>query len=506
MNLSMQINSGIRQEQNLSIQAIQSAELLQKTTQELQVAIEKELEENPLLEMDDSGDYSSEEEGKGKEDSEFPEGESSLTEVGAEEYPKEDWDGLLDSSLGDAEKPLKDLNAPDPEKEEWKNQYKSVASMQDKLREQLVDWNLSKEVLELVEYLIDSLDEKGYLSAEALESIDDLNSGNLSQEILEIEDIILGKKDLESARDNVKKAFRVLHSLKPYGIGARNLRECLLIQAYAKEDFSELSIRILEHEFDNLSTLKYKVIAKNLSVTLDEVQVAVKHLSTLSPHPGFLISETPVAVITPDLEVIEEPKGVYKASLLKAARFSRRLKISSSYKIYLNDPSKEVKDFITERLSKAKNLINNVNYRESTIEKVMQKIIEKQPDFFAKGPRFLKPMKLQEVGDSLNLHESTISRTVNGKYVVTEYGTFELRYFFSSGVRQEGNEELAQQQILQALKELIDSEDKKHPLSDDALSKALKEQGIDIARRTVAKYREEKLRILSARDRRNIGT
>ena len=205
----------------------------------------------------------------------------------------------------------------------------------------------------------------------------------------------------------------------------------------------------------------------------------------------------------PDLEILEESPGVYKASLLRSAKFYHRLKISNTYKSYLKEsPTKEVKDFIRERLNKANNLIHCVGYRESTIERVMQKIIEFQPDFFAKGPTFLRPMMLQEVADALELNLSSVSRVVNGKYVETKYGVFELRSFFSLAVKQDGEEDLGVKQILHELKELIDAEIKKNPLSDQALSEALAEKGIKIARRTVAKYRENNLKILPARLRK----
>lgn len=489
MDLSMQIHSGIRQEQNLSAQTLQSVQLLQMTTHELEVAIEKELSENPLLEMDAPSDSSNEEEKRIESDIE---NENPLNEFSADDFPKDYWDNFTD------------LNTPDPEKEEWKNQGKSVASMQDKLLEQLRDWDRPKEVIEIVEYLIDSLDEKGYLVAP--ENGEGVNRENISPNLQEAEDVIAFRKDLENASENVQEAFHVLRSFTPRGIGARNLRECWLIQAYAIPDFPKLAIRILEEEFENLQNLKYKQIAKNFDVSLEEVQDAVKHYKELSAYPGILINETPVNFIVPDLEVVEESPGVYKASLLRSARFHHRLRISPMYKSYLNkSATKEVKDFIRDRLNKANSLIHCVGYRETTIERVMQKIIEKQPDFFSKGPEYLKPMVLQEVADALQLNLSSISRVVNGKYVETQHGVFELRQFFSLGVKQEGEEELGQQQILHALKELIDSENKNSPLSDQALSEALAKKGIKIARRTVAKYREENLKILSARLRKIVG-
>lgn len=504
MAMNMQLGVNAKLEQNLSVQMLQSIGVLQMTTQELELAIKQEIEVNPMLEMADSDDDF----GEDFEDEDYTResDDSDGAEAGMiNERSDINWDEYFEAGFGDYERPIKDLNQPDPEETEWKNQTKSSLNLQDKLLQQLREWKRPPEIKKLVAYLINSLDDRGYLQNTTQANIIGQSDSFKSPAILEAEDVIEGKLELENASYDVQEAFHVLHSLSPRGIGARNLRECLLIQAYSIPDFSPLAIKILEDHFEDLKALHYSTIAKAMDVSVDEVQAAVRRLSALSPHPGYLISDAPVAYVTPDLEVVEERNGQFRAILKRESRFSNRLRINQTYKRLLLDArtSKKDKEFIRERLNKANMFISNITHRETTLERVMNAIIKLQPDFFKLGPDHLRPMIQQEIADALDLKSiSSISRTVNGKFVETSYGVFELRSFFTNAVMQEDGEDLSQQKILNALKELIDNEDKSKPLSDDALAKALEGRGITIARRTVAKYRENNLKILSARLRK----
>lgn len=500
----MQLGMNAKLEQNMSPQMLQSIAVLQMTTQELELAVKQEINENPLLEIIDDESYDTEEY---QEPSYRESDDSDNAEAGMLESHSEDinWDEYFKEGFGDYERPIKDLNQPDPEEMEWRNQTKSSLNLQDKLLEQLRDWKRPQKIMDLVTYLIDSLDDKGYLQSSSQANIVGQEETEKSPEILEIEEIIEGKLELENSSYNVQEAFHVLQSLSPRGIGARNLRECLLIQAYSIPDFSPLAIKILENCFEDLKALRYSAIAKTLKVSTEDIQAAVRKLSILSPHPGYLINDTPVSYISPDLEIVEEKSGEYRAVLKRESRFSNKLKINQTYKQLMNDShtNKETRDFIKERLNKANMFISNISHRESTLERVMNAIIKRQPDFFRLGPDHLRPMVQQEIADMLDLKNvSSVSRTVNGKFVETKFGVFELRSFFTNAVTQETGEDLSQQKILNALKALIDAENKSKPLSDDALAKELEKQGITIARRTVAKYREEKLGILSAKFRK----
>lgn len=525
MNLGMQLNQGVRLEQTLSPQMLQSITILQMNTLDLETAIKQETEQNPLLELADT-------EEKDEADSlveDYPEDYSDVNsdsddvETGLIDDPDEkliDWDKYFEEGFVDADRPLKDLNVPDPEEEEWIRQPTESQSMQDFLKNQLRSWKRPERIVVVVEYLIDCLDEKGYVQSALVQDVSTLQvrSGfkeveeispeylaSSNPDILEAEEVLQNKKELEEASFFVREAFHILQSLSPRGIGARNLRECLLIQAYSLPDFSLLAIRILEKHFESLKTLRYGVIAKELDVTTEEVQGAVQELSKLSPHPGVQISNSSIQMIVPDMSVVEEKPGVFKV-IVKEAPFRSRLRINQTYrKLLMNSStSKKDKEYIREKLNAANSFLRSVDNRQSTIELVMNAILKRQMDFFIKGPEYLHPMILQTIADDIQRDPSTVNRVTNGKYVETPYGIYELKQFFTNGLKQDDGSDLSSARILNAIKELIENEDRKKPLSDQALTNALEEKGIRIARRTVAKYREEELKILPARLRKEV--
>ena len=254
-----------------------------------------------------------------------------------------------------------------------------------------------------------------------------------------------------------------------------------------------------------MKTLRYGVIAKELDVTTEEVQGAVQELSKLSPHPGVQISNSSIQMIVPDMSVVEEKPGVFKV-IVKEAPFRSRLRINQTYrKLLMNSStSKKDKEYIREKLNAANSFLRSVDNRQSTIELVMNAILKRQMDFFIKGPEYLHPMILQTIADDIQRDPSTVNRVTNGKYVETPYGIYELKQFFTNGLKQDDGSDLSSARILNAIKELIENEDRKKPLSDQALTNALEEKGIRIARRTVAKYREEELKILPARLRKEV--
>lgn len=525
MNLGMQLNQGVRLEQNLSPQMLQSITILQMNTLDLETAIKQETEQNPLLELTDTEEKNEEDvssEDYTEENIESnPDAED--METGLIDDPDEkliDWDKYFEEGFVDAERPLKDLNAPDPEEEEWSLQPTESQSMQDFLKNQLRSWKRPERIVVIVEYLIDCLDDKGYVQTALAQDVSSLKirSGfkeveeispeylaSSNPDILEAEEVLQNKKELDKASFVVREAFHILQSLSPRGIGARNLQECLLIQAYSIPDFSALAIKILEKYFEALKTLRYGAIAKELNVTTDEVQIAVQELSKLSPHPGVLINNSSIQMIVPDMSVIEEKPGVFKV-IMKDIPIRSRLRINQTYKRLLMNPStsKKDKEYIRDKLNSANSFLRSVDNRQSTIELVMKAIIQRQTDFFVKGPEYLHPMILQTIADDIQRDPSTVNRVTNGKYVETAYGVYELKQFFTNGLRQDDGSDMSSARILNLIKELVENEDRKKPLSDQALTNALEEKGIRIARRTVAKYREEELKILPARLRKEV--
>ena len=572
MNMGMQLGQSQRLEQNISPQMLQSAQILQKTAQELDVAINEELSTNPLLELEDEDpEESSLDEGADNSDSdEDPLHEMDFESGTLEDTADHDYDILENSTNSDMERrledgsfdddaPLKDLNAPSRDSlDDWDRPQKDRdKSLQDNLRDQLRDWNgtplLLRQLEEagcteehfraLMQYLIDSLDENGYLQAAPddvmMKMASDPNEDPL---VVEIERVIRYDVALENASLPVAEAIHVLRSFTPKGIGARNMQECFLIQADSIDSFPALTRQILEQHFEDLIELRYAKIAKAMSVSSAAVQQAVAALSRLTPHPGRQISNAPTQIKHVDLKV-ELKKGRFEVECTQESRNKvRRLRVNKYYTDMLNGEEKldkETREYIQNNKRKAEDFINAANNRFSTMEQVMRAIVKLQPAFFKNGPSFLKPMVLQDIADQVKRDLSTISRVTNGKYVETPFGIYELKQFFTSGVRQQGKRPstdtpvvvmngspdapassvpassdpagfdgdgdiVGSAQILEAIKDLVDGEDKKKPLSDQAIADALGRQGIQVARRTVAKYREERLKILPARQRKQL--
>ena len=537
----MQANIGQTQEQTLSPALLQSVKMLQKTSQELETAIKEEVEVNPLLEVDD-GDFDEtpvdkdpeELDPRANDSDEIPDDIEDMArgslddtaDVDSSYLDGESSDVNWDSYLGDGtsydDAPFNDLNSggKDPD-EDWDRPIKDVGkSLQEQLEDQLRLWNGTRELQEqlqengvteehfrkLVQYLINSINDDGFLCDANRDSESEVMIVQSDDKYIdEIERMLRGELKLEETSLPVREAVHVLQSFKPSGIGARDQRECFLIQAYAIPNFPSLAIRILEEEYENLLQLRYAKIAKALNVSADEVKTAVASLSRLRPHPGFQLSHSYSHIINADLKVVEK-KGNYEVVCFKT-KMQKSLRINQTYKAILTDPSasKQDKEYVKAQLAKATDLIKAVDNRFSTIELVMRAIVKRQRGFFENGPAFLKPMILQDVADDVHLAVSTVQRATDQKYVETPYGIYELKQFFTSGVKQGTSpdaEEVGSAQIIDAIKTLIDEEDKSSPLSDQDISDELLKQGIKVARRTVAKYREKELKLLPKNQRK----
>ena len=483
-----------------------------------------------------------------------------------------DWESYLEEGFDLGNKQTEELDSPD---ERFEKVPVYSKTLQDYLLGQLQDRMVHPRIAFLVDYLINSLDERGYLVKEveilpepdedeieaikasksrkkntedfdekdeeqvkararaierderalaikaAVEKADalglearekrNLESGAAQQKakaadeanpfIKEIQSIIDGSLSLESASGDVREAIHVLQSMDPAGIGARNLRECLLLQIYRHGKVSDLARRIIEDEFEMLEKLKVSAIAKKFELPPEQIQAAMKEIGSLEPHPGRLVNSTAANPVTPDL-IVEEVEG--ELVLMLNDRSVPSLKVSKAYSELLKKGSKanaDEKKYVREKLNSATWLIRAIEQRKSTMIKVMQAIIDSQPDFFTKGPTHLRPLILQDVADKISMHISTVSRVTNGKYVQTGNGIFELKYFFTAGVTQSDGREISSVTTKDEIKQLIDSEEPKSPLSDQKIVEILKAKGLDVARRTVAKYRDQ-LEILPARLRK----
>lgn len=343
------------------------------------------------------------------------------------------------------------------------------------------------------ELVIGNLDESGYLDLKGVQREDGTSTPDLTIEDLAQESGL----DPEDAPDVLK----MIQEFDPVGVAARDLRECLLVQA-EHFNLTELECDIIDRHMHNLEKHNFQAIARDMKVPVEEVYEAAKEIQKLESRPARNFSDTDDRTIgiTPDVYVIKDGD---KFVVLDNDRGMQRLYINESLaKRLLKDPA--AKEFIGEKLRSAQWLIRAIEQRRKTIIRVTECIVEKQRDFFEKGVAYLKPMILRDVAEAVSMHESTISRVTTNKYVHTPQGLFELKYFFNSSIRRVAEEDIASEAVKQAIKKIIEEEDKSNPLSDQAIVELLKhKEGIQIARRTVAKYREM-LGILASSKRKRL--
>jgi RNA polymerase sigma-54 factor len=478
MEMRHSLNMSLRPALIMTPRLQQALKLLQVPTLELQQILKQEIMQNPLLEevdeMTDSEDLAKEDtpEEAANQESEDP----------ADEDPV-DWSEYMQEGAFD--------RAYIPQSEVSEDFLEKVQvtrmTLAESLMEQLHFLNLPPSSMQLAEFLVGSLDDRGWLATPLLDV-----AQSTGRSIEECEAVL-----------------RVIQALEPAGVGARDLRECLLIQLEARNEKDTLPWRLIHGQFDHLVNRRFPEIARQLRVSVEEVQAAADVIATLNPRPGLQVSSEDPKYVVPDL-LVERVDEEYVVMLND--RHLPRLRISSAYEGVLKDKKKadctagekETREYIQGKLNSARWLIQTIEQRRRTMIKVMNCIIREQREFFDKGIAFLRPLTLQQVARQIDMHESTVSRVCSGKYVQTPRGVFELKFFFSSGLETADGEDVSARTAKNTIKTLIDEEDKKNPYSDDAIAKILHDRGLKIARRTVAKYREQ-LNILPARFRRRVA-
>lgn len=442
----------IEQQQKLMItpELRQAIAVLQMSALELQEYINRELAENPFLEEKNE---------EGEEEREEKE------EASSDEDRIEDWLEYYND---------RDIGINVREKEEYKN-FENYITRQPSLYEHL-HFQLSlalkdREDLEIGDYIIGNIDNNGYLTVSVEEMASHLN------------------KD----REDVERVLKVIQTFSPYGVGARDLAECLLLQLmhYGKE--SDLAREIIQHHLDDVARGRINKIAQKLGVSQKEVQDICDLIRTLDPKPGLQYSnDEEIKYVVPDV-LVEKIEGEYIV-IINDLNFPR-LMINHVYEEILKSPedfSLETKKYLEEKMGAALWLIKSIEQRRMTLYKVARCIVDMQREFFEKGIAYLKPLTLKQVAEMVNVHESTVSRATSNKYMQTPQGLFELKFFFSSGVQAgAGEEKVSSTSIKHMLQDIIANEDSSNPLSDEAIAKIFAEKGIKISRRTVAKYRQE---------------
>src|SRR2546425_351986 len=478
MEMKPTLNLSLRPALIMTPRLQQALKLLQVPTLELQQILKQEIMQNPLLE---EVDELTESEDLAKEDSP-DEAANQEAEDPAEEDPIDWSEYMQDGSFDRAYIPQGENNVEFLEKIPV-----TRTTLAESLLEQLHYLDLPPLLMKLAEFLVGSLDDSGWL-ATPLEDVAQATGQPL---------------------EDCEKVLRVIQALEPVGVGARNLRECLLIQLEARNEKDGLPWRIIHDQFDNLVNRRFPEIGRQLKCSVEEVQVAADVIATLNPRPGLQVSNEDPKYVTPDL-IVERVDEEYV--VLLNDRHLPRLRISSAYESVLREKRKadcnageaKTREYIQGKLNSARWLIQTIEQRRRTMIKVMNCIIREQREFFDKGIAFLRPLTLQQVARQIDMHESTVSRVCSGKYVQTPRGVFELKFFFSSGLETEDGEDVSARTAKNIIKTLIDEEDKKDPLSDQRIAELLHEKGLRIARRTVAKYREQ-MNVLPARFRRRVA-
>jgi RNA polymerase sigma-54 factor len=455
----VQLTQRLAMQLKQSPQQVLLSSLLQLPVLSLEQRIRMELETNPLLEMEMEEELDQEQETELKAESD--DNEENDLQDNQEEI---DWEEILH------DQDSYEIHIPrekNPDVFERPEVYQETLT--DHLLDQLNMTKMTPHEIVIGEYIIWNINGVGYLSMDT-ETI---------------------AENLEEDVENVEKVLAVIQRFEPTGIAARNLQECLLIQLLEEENPNELAITFVRDHFDDFKNKRFEKLAKNMDISLETVKEVIEHITKLNPKPGegFVAYENNYVV--PDLEV-KNDEGEFKVFMDDWN--IPHLRINNEYRKMMLDrkkTTKETRDYIKQRLESARWLINSIHQRRATILRVMETIIEKQHEFFVNGPQYLKPMILKDIADEIGMDISTVSRVTNGKYVQTEWGVFELKFFFSEKIKTDEGEDVSNKKIKNLIKDIIEKEPPKKPLNDQKIAEMLKSEGYNVARRTVAKYREQ---------------
>lgn len=479
------------QKQILAPRMIQSMEILQLPIQALEERIEQELQENPILEMRENDPEMPEErldmdapDAKTDEERELVISEGSNNEDDFErlsKLDKEEYPDTFDEDFRPSSNRIQEMG--DRKHDAMANMESRPQTLQDYVLDQLTWFDLTPAVREATERIVYNLDANGFLPM----GLDDLIGFHVEK-----------REEMLAA---AQEALQAIQSLDPRGLGARDIRECLLLQLTAGMPFYEELKKLIEEHLEDLEHNRLPVIAKSLGVSLTELQEILNELRRLNPKPGAEFNTTTAPSVTPDLFVDRNEDGSYTVRMEDGRTPS--LYVSPYYRrlIAKGDATRETKEYINKKLGAAEWLIQSIEQRRNTLSRVAQAIVDHQTRFFEEGPEFIEPLKMQQIADKVGVHVTTVSRAVDDKWIQTHRGIFSLKRFFVGGTSSGDGEQVAWDVVRIKLQEIVDNEDKKKPLSDEAIVKLLTDQGFDVKRRTVTKYRKE-MNIPSSRERK----
>ena len=487
MKTGLHQQTSLRQDLRINPRLYQAMDLLYMPLLDLQQHLKQELLGNPFLELEEPEE----------------ETEVSLSEDGAEQEKKEkekedepNWEDILLDDGSDSGVPPRDMSEAKEYTEPVSVETKGLSEY---LREQMQMLDLTPRQRLLAEEFIGNIAEDGYLGASLEEIVGCAN--NLLQQYVDQSDDEQAVEPYTLA--DAEAMLRIIQKFDPPGVAARDLRECLLLQLEARNETGTLAYRLVKEAFEDLKAHRWSDLGKRFGLDAAEVQKVADELAKLDPKPGLQHSPANDAYIIPDL-VVEKIDGHYHVFLNDAGL--PRLRISRTYQEIARDKKKfqgENKDFINQRMNSAHWMIQAIEQRRQTMLKVMNFIVDRQRDFFEKGVEYLKPLTLREVADVINMHESTVSRVTNEKFVQTPRGLLPLKFFFSSGLSTTTGEDASARSIKAQIQKMVDAEDSKNPLTDQQIVELFAQRGVRIARRTVAKYRDQ-LGVLPARMRKRL--
>lgn len=484
------LNQKLSQQLALLPQQILYQKLLQLNNLSLEQKIREELDLNPVLE-----EVPVEEITSTQQDDEVKQNiDDNLIPASEEQYQEIESFTIEDFMNDNPEAYSPDYRADEIEETEIPSPDR--LSLTEKLLSQLRLLNLTPELFRLGEEIVGNIDDDGYLTVELKDILKDL-------ELFE---------NIKISEEEAERLLKQIQHFEPLGIASRNLQECLLIQLEEKDinpKLKNICKKILTSHFDDFASKRFEAMQQKLNISREELKEALNIIQHLNPKPGEgSLTNVEIQQINPDL-IVEKIDNKFVVYLND--RNIPQLRINPEYEMIVKKrmkkikagDEKEIKKFIKEKIDAAKWFIDAINQRKITLLRVMNLIVEKQRDFFEYGEKHLKPMIYKDIAEPLNLDISTISRVVNGKYVQSPVGIHELKYFFSEGLATDNGEEISNKNVKIKIKEIIENEDKRKPYSDDEIAKILNNEGIKIARRTIAKYREQ-LGIPIAKMRREI--
>jgi RNA polymerase sigma-54 factor len=473
MSMYLKTSMKLTQQLRMTPQLQQAIKLLQLSRLELETAIRKELDENPILE--ESLDAPGEDERPSTETADSNAGDQDFSQ---DQDPRKqdefEWEQYLDNQ----QKLPQSVGSGNEEIMNYENVISSKQTLYDHLMWQVRMVGFNDEELHAAEIIIGYIEDDGYIKM-PLEQI-------------------AAAEDIEQSE--LEEILPFIHELDPPGVGARDLKECLLVQAQHLQEDTNDFVHLINHHLKDLEKKNYEGIAKAMGREVSEIIEMCKIIYSMDPKPGRAFMTQDTQYVTPDVYVYKVGDE-YMVALNDEG--VPRLRISNFYKNVLTGPKVDngAQDYIQEKLRSAMWLIKSIHQRQRTIYKVTESIVKHQRDFFEHGPSKIRPMILRDIASDIGMHESTVSRVTTNKYVHTPLGIYELKYFFNSGIDTSDGDSLASESVKLKIKELVGAEDAKRPLSDQKIVELLKKDGIKIARRTVAKYRDV-LRILPSSKRK----